>query len=201
MGSVSAVKIVLDPPEGRLGGFKGVKCLFEIELRSVPGDLEDVCGFVSGMLEEVCGEEGDDAFNCVFRGARFRVDAFIYSARLAEEAARLLEEGEPPDEEGYPDIIDVLLAVGVQKAKPDAVYELVGRMAEKMQDIGAAPAVRISVFGGRKALERLQRRLNGVESRLLDDRLALFPTTRQLYDRDLYRRLFGRPFPFNYLPF
>ena len=202
MNSVSdvltAVKIVMDlskEVDEWLSRFKSsLKYLFEIELRSVPGDLEDVSSFVSRMLEEMgCGEEGD----CVFRNTHFRVTAFIYSAKFVEEVMRLLEEEELSDEEDYPDVIDVLLAVGVQKAKPDVVYEFMGQIAEKVQDIGTTPVVQISVFGNRKALEKLQRRLGDVKSKLLDDRLVLYPTIRQWLDRDLYRRLFGGLFPFN----
>ena len=193
MNSVSdvltAVKIVMDlskEVDEWLSRFKSVKYLIEIELRSVPGDAEDVRTFVGRMLEEMgCGEEGD----CVFMGARLRAAAFVYSAKLAEEAAHLLGEEELPDED--PDAADVLLVVGVQRAKPGAVYELIGRIAEKAESIGVVPVVQISVFGNRKALKKLQRRLGDVKSKLLNDRLVLYPTVRQWLDRDLYRRLFG----------
>jgi hypothetical protein len=116
---LTAVKIVMDlskEVDEWLSRFKSVKYLIEIELRSVPGDAEDVRTFVGRMLEEMgCGEEGD----CVFMGARLRAAAFVYSTRLAEEAAHLLGEEE------LPDAADVLLVVGVQRAKPGTVYELV----------------------------------------------------------------------------
>ena len=96
-----------------------VKYMFEIELRNVSSDAENARGFAGRMLEEVgcCGGE------CEIKNTRFHVAAFIYSARLAEEAAHLLGEEELPNES--PDAADVLLVVGVQRAKPGTVYELV----------------------------------------------------------------------------
>jgi len=181
-----AVKIVTDLKEvdewlSRLD----VKYMFEIELRNVSSDAENARGFAGRMLEEVgcCGGE------CEIKNTRFHVAAFIYSARLAEEAAHLLGEEELPNES--PDAADVLLVVGVQRAKPGTVYEFMGQIAEKAESIGVVPVVQISVFGNRKALEKLQRRLGDVKSKLLNDRLVLYPTFVQWLDRDLYRRLFG----------
>jgi len=171
-----------------LAAFK-TKYLFEIQLWTT-WDFEDAVDFASRTLEELgCGEDGV----CVFKKTHFCVAAFVYSAKFVEEVARVLaEEGEPPDEY-YPDVTDVVLAVGVQKAKPGAVYEFIGQIADKAQDIGVAPVVKISVSGNRKALEKLRRRFSDVKSKLLGDRLVLYPTVRQWLDRDLYRRLLQRP--------
>ena len=179
-----AVKIATDLKEVDewLGGLD-VKYLFEIELRNVSSDAENARSFAGRMLEEMgcCGGE------CEIKNTRFHVAAFIYSTRLAEEAAHLLGEEELPDED--PDAADVLLVVAIQKAKPDAVYELIGRIAEKAESIGVIPVVQITAFGDKKSLEKLRRRLADVKSKLLDDRLALYPTMRQWLDRQLYRRL------------
>jgi hypothetical protein len=182
------VRIVIDPGEIReaLVAFK-TKYLFEIQLKTT-WDFEDAVNFASRTLEELgCGEDGI----CVFKKARFRAAAFVHSLKFMEEVVRVLaEEGEPPDEY-YPDVTDVVLAVAAQKAKPGAVYEFIGQIADRVQDIGVTPVVKISVSGNRKALEKLQRRLGDVKSKLLDDGLVLYPTVRQWLDRDLYRRLFG----------
>jgi len=171
-----AVKIVTDLKEvdewlSRLD----VKYMFEIELRNVSSDAENARGFAGRMLEEVgcCGGE------CEIKNTRFHVAAFVYSA------VRL------PGEEELSDAADVLLVVGVQRAKPDAVYELIGRIAEKAESAGVIPVVQITAFGDKKSLEKLRRRLADVKSKLLDDRLVLYPTFVQWLDRDLYRRLFG----------
>jgi hypothetical protein len=183
-----AVRIVLDPKEieEALAAFK-TKYLFEIQLWTT-WDFEDVVDFASRTLEELgCGEDGV----CVFKKTHFYVTAFVYSAKFVEEVVRvLIEEGEPP-EEYYPDVTDVVLAVAAQKAKPGAVYEFMGQIADRAQDIGVAPVVKISVSGNRKALEKLRRRFSDVKSKLFDDRLVLYPTFVQWLDRELYRRLFG----------
>jgi len=182
-----SVRIVLnlEEVEEALAAFK-TKYLFEIQLWTT-WDFEDAVNFASRTLEELgCGEDGV----CVFKKACFRVAAFVHSLKLVEEVTRVLaEEGEPPDEY-YPDVTDVVLAVAAQKAKPGAVYEFIGQIADRAQDIGVTPVVKISVSGNRKALEKLQRRLGDVKSKLLDDRLVLYPTFVQWLDRELYRRLF-----------
>ena len=182
------VRIVLNPEEieEALAAFK-TKHLFEIQLKTT-WDFEDAVDFASRTLEELgCLEDGI----CVFKKGRFYVAAFVHSLKFVEEVTRVLvEEGEPPDED-YPDVTDVVLAVMAQKAKPDAVYEFVGQIADRALDVGVTPAVKIYVFGDAKTLEKLQRRLADVKSRLFGGRLALYPTLRQWLDRQLYRRLFA----------
>ena len=148
------------------GGLQDVKYLFEIELWSVPGGAEDVRGFAARMLEEMgcCGGY------CTVGRTHFHV------AVLVEE----LEEE---------DAADVTIAAATRRARPDDVYEFVARIADKAEAVGAWPVVYITVFGDAKTLEKLQRRLADVRSRLFDNRLVLYPTIQQRFDREFYRRL------------
>ena len=148
------------------GGLQDVKYLFEIELWSVPGGAEDVRGFAARMLKDVC-----------------RCDDYCVVGKTRFEVAVLVEELE---EEGAS---DVLIAAAARRARPSDVYELVARIADKAEAVGAWPVVYITVFGDAKTLEKLQRRLADVRSRLFGNRLVLYPTIQQRFDREFYRRL------------